>query len=187
MATFRRRSFVRRRRPRHWLWVRSNQNSVAGVANASFAQNDLLNVYRTTAGIDINLPEFTIWRLRIRISVHVTVKPVVSYTSADGVLVAVFCDDFGDPGTNPVTSPYDERYMLWDTMYVSEALMTGVNGGSLTDATNGILMEKQYDIKAHRRLGNLKDSCLLQIAPTGSALAITDFSFTQSMLLLLRN
>lgn len=179
-----RRRFPRRmvRSRRRWQWIRSNENTVTVVGPAAFEQKDLLQTYRALAGIDLNLPEFTIWRVRFKISIRINVSPAVQFTPNDGVKLAVFVDDMADPGVNPVTGPYDEKYMLWDTIYVYETLMAsrGVTSGT----SENIALFRDYDIKTHRKIGNLKETLLFQIAPLGAA-TIHDYAWTQNTLVLL--
>ena len=176
-----RRTFVRRKR--RWQWIRSTENSVTPISTSNFAQHDLLLNYRTLAGIDLNLPEFTIWRVLIKISIRISVAPAAAFVSNDGAQFAVFVDDMSDVGSNPVVSPYDEKYMLWDAIYAYEAFMQG--GVNTTQETQGPLaLFKSYDIKTHRKIENLKESLLFQIAPTGNS-TVEDYSWTQNTLVLL--
>jgi len=128
------------------------------------------------------LPEFTIWRIRFKISIRITVTPAGSFGSADGVKLAVFVDDMSDPGSNPVTSPYDEKYMLWDTIYVFETLMS--SKGTTSGTSESLALFKDYDIKTHRKIANLKESLLFQIAPMG-AVTVQGYAWSQNTLVLL--
>ena len=186
----RRRGFARGRtfvpRKRHWLWIRQNFNSTSAIPTAEFSQLDLLGDYRFTAGIDLNLPEFTIWRLRVKVSVHITVAPATTYTSSDGVIIAAYCDDKNDPGTHPSVSKYEEKFLIWDVMYAFNAIASGTNGG-LLDGTKSVAIYKEYDVKSHRRLDNIGDSLIFQIAPVGLQTSVLDYSIQTSILNLLRN
>ena len=187
---FRRRTFVPRpigaRRRAHYLWIREQFNNVTPIATASFQTDDLLAGYRATAGIDLNLPEFTIWRVKLKVSVRISVAPATTYTAADGALVTLYVDDKTDPGTFPVTSPYDEKYMLYDILYASQAIMMGANGG-LEDGTKSILLFREFDVKTHRRLENLNSTLQLQICPTGLQTSILEYAIQHSTLGRLRN
>jgi hypothetical protein len=186
----RRRTIVPRplgtRRRAHYLWIRQQFDNVTPIPTAAFDTNDLLAGYRATAGIDLNLPEFTIWRVRLKVSVRISVAPATTYTSSDGAIVALYVDDKTDSGTNPVTSPYDEKYMVYDILYASQSIQNGGNGG-LENGANSILMFREFDVKTHRRLENLASTLQLQIAPTGLQTSILDYSIQHSTLGRLRN
>ena len=167
-------------RRRRKLFVRQVYNSVAPVVGPAVSQLDLLNNYRVAVGVDLNLPEFTIWRFRIKVSIRFSVAPATTYTAASGVLVAAFCDDKNRAATNPVVGQYEERYLIWDWMYASDAIRSGANGG-LESGTNSILMYKEYDVRSHARLRNLGDTLILVLAPSDE---ILDFSIQTSILCL---
>jgi len=180
----RRRVFTGTRRSRRrWQWIRSNENRTNNIGAPDFNQIDLLSTYRALAGIDLNLPEFTIWRVRFRISIRITFPVGTTVVGPeDGAKLAVFVDDMADAGSNPVTAPYDEKYMLWDTLYCYESIMQGRSDAAVPP--DGLAVFKDYDIKTHRKIGNLKESLMFQIAPTGSAI-VTGFAWTQNTLVLL--
>ena len=175
-----RRSFTRRKR--RWQWIRSTENSVTVIPAAGFAQHDLLSTYRTTAGIDVNLPEFTIWRIRIKVSFRISAVAATQYEANDGVHIAVFVDDMNDTGQNPVVAPYDEKYMLWDAIYASESLQYSSNASPI--GTTPVFLFREYDIKTHRRIENLKETLLFQVGSSGQA-DIENHSWTQNTLVLL--
>ena len=185
-----RRRFSRARtivpRRRHWLWIRQNFNSTAAILPSAFNQLDLLGSYRAAAGVDLNLPEFTIWRFRIKVSIRFNVAPATSYVSNDGVLIAAFCDDKNDPGSHPATSIYEEKFLIWHVIYAFEAIAQGANGGSL-DGANSIALYHDFDVKSHRRLDNIGDSLIFQIAPVGLDGNVLDYSIQTTILGLLRN
>jgi len=184
-----RRSFRSRgnfsRRPRHWLWVRSAENNVSAITAPAFGQSDLLSSYRSLAGVTLTIPDFTIWRIRISISIKFTVTAGQDIDSNAGVLVALLVDDMSDVGTNPVTSQYHERYLLWDEMYVYKSLMQSTATTMFASAAH-VPLYKEYDLKGHRKLSNIGDSLLLQVAPIAAG-SIANYSFQQSTLVLLRN
>jgi hypothetical protein len=173
------------RRNRHWLWIRSAENNVTAITAPAFGQSDLLSSYRTLAGVTLTIPDFTIWRIRISISIKFSLAAASDVDSNAGVLVAILVDDMSDPGTNPVVSQYHERYLLWDQLYVYKTFAQGGNLTSIATAEH-VALYKEYDLKGHRKLSNIGDSLLLQVAPVATG-SIANYSFQQSTLVLLRN
>ena len=185
MARFRR-TFTRGRRMsnRRWLWIRSQANSVTAIPAPSFQTVDLLANYRTLAGIDLNLPEFTIWRIRIKISVRLTPQATAAthIESNSGVTVAIFCDNMAGTYTNPVVAGFDERYLLWDTLYTSKVVSQAIAFSNIASVED-VLLYQEYDLKGRRRLGNIGESLLLQVAPLAEG-TIQNYSYQQSTLVL---
>src|SRR5438876_8805582 len=136
------RSFVPRRKPQY-LWIRSTENNAT--PNTLLNTNDLMSVYRSSAGVSLNIPEFTIWRIRIKISVSFSYVPAV-YTANTGLLVALFVDDMALTQLNPVVSPYNQQYLMWDEIYAAQQIME-----SNSNPTTAPVYYAQYDIKAHRK------------------------------------
>jgi len=164
--SFRRRSF--RRTARKYQWVRVGANDTATPAAPTPYQEDLLASYKTNLGIIVNLPEITIWRIHLKISVTIRFIASITNTEAAGVNVAVFVEDPTNVIVNSFTKPYSEQFMWWQTTYVNEAVMMG----EAAPANSGnFVIVKEYDIKARRRLRNIDDSLLLQVSPVGSAVA----------------
>jgi len=173
------------RRPKHWLWVRNTQNSVAPIVAPAFATIDLLSNYRALAGISLNLPEFTIWRIRIQLAIRLSIAPRTVFESNDGVVVAAYVDDMADTGNNPVANQYHEHYLLWDSMFAYESIAHGntlVGDPSVTD----LALWKTYDLKGRRRISNIGETLQFQFAPTSSG-TIVNYSYSQSVLLLQRS
>lgn len=161
-----------RRRRAKYMWVRSTENVVAPQPLSTI---DLLGVWKQQMGITLNLPTLTIWRILLKISIRFD---FTSIGANDGAMIALFVDDLEDVLTaNPVVSPYDEKYLMWDQLYATEQFFMA---GS-TPTLNEPVLYKQYDIRSHRKLPNLDDTLVLQIAATG-LITIKDFSFTQSTL-----
>lgn len=174
---YRRRSFrgVGRRR-RRWSWMRSAENNAA--PNATLNNIDLMSTWRTHSGISVNLPEIRVWRIKLKISITITVTTAVA--ANDGVLVSCFVDGFNQTAGNQLTSAYDQKHMLYDMLYATETVKQSTDNLATTTVT----LFKEYDIKAHRRLGSLDDTLKLQLASSGTAV-ITGYSFQQSTLLML--
>ena len=183
---FARRRFSRspvRARVRRWQWIRSSRNSVAAIPEPSFQTIDLLDNFRTLVGIDLNFPEFTIWRIRLKVSVRIT--PVLTAGSVDSnasVTLAIFCDDMAATYTNPVVSKYNEKFLLWDDMYVYKTL-AAAGGGTTVPASTDVPMYAEYDLKGHRKLANIGDTLLFQIAPTGAS--VVNYSLNYNVLALM--
>ena len=78
---------------------------------------------------------------------------------------------------NPVTSPYKEQYLMWDNLYATELVFSsGATGGDISTSY------KEYDIRAHRKMGNIGETLWLNLAQQGNTV-LSGFSFTQSTLL----
>ncbi len=128
--------------------------------NATLMNVDLLALYKTAAGININLPEFTVWRIRIKVSVSFTIAAAVA--ANDAILLSVFTDSATQVPVNQVANPLDQRDLIFTPWYVSEAVSQGVNAGAGT-----FVLFKEFDIKAHRRIRQGNDTLYLQLATSG--------------------
>lgn len=183
---FGRRSFARRRR--HWLWIRDVSSALTAVSDPAFQTYDLLSPYRNAAGIDVNLPEFTIWRIRIKVSVNFRFVADHTVNSNDGVLISVYVDDKAVVDSRAISAPYDQRYMMWDSMLLAHEVQQGLNNGlpGFLAGTNTNIT-KVYDIKAHRRLDNLNSTLKLQVAPLSTGYDVNNSTIIYSVLCLLRN
>jgi len=149
----------------------------------AFATVDLLDNFRNVVGIDLNFPEFTIWRIRIKVSVRFT--PTLTASNIDsncGVSVAMYVDDMADVGTNPNVSQYHEKYLLWDAMYVYKTLNQAAASTNVSTATD-IALYQEYDMKGHRKLGNIGDTLQFQLAPVHGN--IVNYALTQQTLVLM--
>jgi len=170
-----RRSFpVRRARTRpRYLWVRNFVEQTAPANNPYLL--DLLADYRTQAAIGLNIPEFTIWRLRIKLYIRFTISAVSSNT---GFFFAIYNDNFQLPlAFTPRTQAYSERYYMWDfrsiEMQVQEAGVT---------TTPGLAFE--YDIKSHRKLQNINETMFMSLEALGNVVTpIAEVTTVYSMLL----
>src|SRR6266699_5040715 len=164
-----RRTFVRRR-PK-FQWVRSTENNVTPSA---LAVNDLLGVYRTTAGITVNPNDWVLWRLHFKLAVQVT---QTAYASNNAAMVAIYVGESDVASQlNPITNPYREQYLMWDNLYVAQQELE-----SHPVAIAPLVLFKEYDIKARRKLRNINETLWFTIA-FGGATTMVDYSFTQSAL-----
>lgn len=174
-----RRTAFRRRRRHNWQWVRSSENYPTVITPATFGTHDLLLTWRTQFGITLNLPDIVVWRILIRISIRVTF-PTTGFDEAQGALVALFVDDVNQSPVSAVIQPYSYRYLMWDTAYASEQFYQGSTAA--ISAGENLVLYRNYDIKSHRRLQNMNDTLLLQVAPLNTT-QIEGIAFTQSTLL----
>lgn len=166
---------MRRRRKAHYQWIRGEQSDT-NVASLNF---DLLSDYRTVAGINVNIPEFTIWRVRIKISITLTLSPN-AYLPSNGIFIGVWVDNFDlTKITAALSQKYEQKYMLWDKMFQAEQ---EVQGGSLL-ANQIPSLYKEYDIKTRRVCPNILETLLLQLTPGGN---VSTFSYDMWYLVLLR-
>jgi hypothetical protein len=169
---FRRRSFRSFRRPsRHYQWVRVNANDTAMITSPGHYTEDLLLSFRSELGLGVQLPEITIWRIRIKISVAIKwIAAPVNFESA-GVIVGIFVEDMANTLVGVETHPYAQSYMMYQTVYYQEAVMQGERQIA---ANNIDFLSKEFDIKARRKLRNLDDTLLLQVGTTGAAVSLLD-------------
>lgn len=182
MRRFTRRRFGRHLARRKSEWARFSFNDVAPTTTNGY---DLLNSFRTAFGININLPDITIGRLHIRVSInfHVTAAAAAN----DGVLIAVATCDRDDisGGTgvvsSPLTEPYDLDYMWWEQTYVSQLVM---DGGAVPAANASSFLYRELDIRAMRKLRGMGETLTLQIVESGTV-TITGVSITGQALMLL--
>lgn len=101
-----------------------------------------------------------------------TLSPATA-TAADGVLFSLFVEQGGNEGLvavlDPLTRPYNQRYMMWDPLYAAEQRMAAGE----VQASTSFSLYRNYDVKTHRRLGNLNDSLWATFTPFGNASALT--------------
>lgn len=178
---YRRRAFSRARKRSNYVWVRGAENNVTPVSQPNSQTYDLLAVYRTTAGITLNIPEFTIWRIHIKISCQFGLTgPTAAANNA--VLHSIFVEQASAAFLpNPVSAPYNERYLMWDNYYVAEQEMqSGIPVGA--PGQDILVSYRAYDIRSHRRLDNLNDTLWIMLTPQGNVQNLTS-SVTYSILL----
>lgn len=167
-----RRSFHAHRPKHKYQWIRSTENPAP---NPTLNSYDLLTNWRAQMGITINLPDITIWRIRLKISI--IIGGLTAVASNDGVLTTVFVDGIHETILSQILRPYDQKDMIYDMGYATATVM---NNFSLTP-TN-ICYFKEYDIRAKRRLRAIDDTLWLQLATSGNA-TITNYSFSQATLI----
>ena len=172
MAT---RTFVPRKKARY-LWVRETVNMIGAAPLNNF---DLLSNFRQAQGITLNLPDIVIWRIILKISIRLDVG--LSVPANTGAMVALFVDDTElNLAQNPVTAPYSQQYLMWDTLYSAQQIL---NSGSAVAAGPTLpVLYNQYDIKSHRKLRNIDQTLHMQVAAQGSAV-LHEISHTASILL----
>jgi len=160
-----------RKRPRY-LWVR-NFVEQANPANNPYVL-DLLADYRTQASLGLNLPEFTIWRLHIKVYIRFTIS---AFSSNSGFFYAIYNDNFAIPLTfTPRTQQYSERYYMWDFKSVEEQLIEAAN-----TTVPGLMFS--YDIKSHRKLQNINETMFQSIESVGNVSGVQEVTTVYSMLL----
>ena len=165
------RPFVRRRKA--FLWIRESVNNVTPAHQPTPALTDLLDPFRTQFGINFQLPNFTIWRLIISISVRIT--PLSTVIANDSVHMSIFMDDREvSPTINSLVRPFSKQYMMWTSAYASQAVVA-----SQTPVDN---LYKEFDIRTHRKIENLEQTLWLSLVETGNVVML-DYSTTYSLLL----
>jgi len=171
-----RRSTRMSRPKRSYDWIRQVYQPTV---NATLMNVDLFSGYRTAAGITINLPEITIWRIHLAISIKVTTAAVLA--ANDAVHLTVFTDSQAQTPLSQSSNPLDQRDMMWHTLYLTENLVTGSGDGG----AGTFYLYKELDIRAKRRFRATQDTCYLQLSATGQP-QITDVSVSQSILVVRR-
>lgn len=171
-----------RRVRRNWQWARTTSNDTAIITLPGHYQEDLLASFKSEYGFSINLPDITIWRVRLRISVAIKWAAAPVNFETGGFIIGVFVDDPNFTIQGVETHPYMEKFMMYGATYYSEAIMQGGR-----EPAAGVIdyFTKEYDIKARRRLGNIEDSLILQVGGTGAGavVSLNGLSWTSSVLL----
>lgn len=170
---YRRRSFRTTRKPVNYEWSRTVQNNAS--PNATLNTIDLLATFRTHAGITINLPEYTIWGIRVRVTIKITLASTAG--ASDGVLVTCFVDSINQTMLNQLSQPWDEHDLLFSYIPMAPEFGPGV-----ASPAGDYLISKEYVIKARRKLQSLDDTVYLQLAASGNAV-IASYSIAHVELL----
>lgn len=181
MARFSRRTTFRRRVRRNWQWARMTSNDTAVIASPGHYTEDLLSTFKSEYGFSVNFPDITIWRVRLRISVNIRfVAAPVNFESI-GFIMGMFVDDPAFTLLGVETKPYMEKYMYYGATFYEEFVE---QGAPQVTASGSQFMNKEYDIKARRRLGNIEDTLLMQVGTTGAGTAsLGGLAWTSSTLL----
>lgn len=172
MAFRRRRFFSSTRKKARWVWSRHCEQLTIGTPT----NVDLLNYYKTVAGISIILPEITIWRIHIKIIIKVTLSAAV--VAADGVLLSCFVDGQTQAQLNSFSDPLAQQHLAYMWMPVAH---TAAEGGGATAGT--YYLEKELDIKSHRRIAKPEDTLWFQVASTGGSTTVNDAFVTYAVLM----
>lgn len=167
------RSFRRRGRRTKWLWIRQTVNNA--VPSATLNTIDLMFNYRSHLGIQINLPDITIWRIRLKISIIITGAATVA--SNDGVLVTVFKDGLNQTVLSQLLNAYDEQDLIYEMLYVTETAKSSTD----STAAGTYVLFKELDIKTHRALRSVDDTLFLQLASSGQT-NIVNYSYSMACL-----
>jgi len=161
------------RRTTHWQWIRETVNNAA--PNASLNNIDLMDNFKTHAGITINLPEIVIWRIKLQISIKVTVTSPAAPN--DGVLATVFVDGTNQVLLNQVSNAMDEKDMIYDFLFSYETIAHSDNA----IATTTVALYRNMDIRVHRKLSTIDSTLWLQLASSGTAV-ISLYSYSAAIL-----
>lgn len=174
---FRRSSFGRRRR-RRYQWARFQATNINPSQGPTVNADDLLSPWRTAAGVTLNLPEFTIWRIHIKVSIFFSWSPA-TVTSNSGASFALLVDSLSQAPLSALANPYEESFMMWDYLYGTEQLFQGAGAaGTLGDN----VLYRMYDVRSRRRLRNAGDT-LWAINQGQGNVSLTNYSYTASVLL----
>ena len=184
---FRRRVSPRRfavQRTRKMTWVRQVFNSTVVSTPPSFYTFDLLGDWKTRMGITLNLPDITIWRVLLKISVKITWPAVLASEESSGFLYAVYVDDQSEAlaasNPNPITDPYKDHFMRWEFVPTTE--MIAQNG--VQPAANAVFyMFKNVDVKSRRKLTEIEDSLFLDVAAEGNTANIAGLAVSSLVLM----
>lgn len=177
------RRFMRRgaRRPRrNWQWARFTSNDTGVVAPPNAYIEDLLTTWKAEYGFSVNLPDITIWRVRFRVSIRITYPAAIVNPESYGVVLGLYTDNIALTQLSVATKPYFEKYMWYETIYVGSAVM---NGAPFPVANGTLLLHRDFDVRARRRLANVEDTLILNVAATGGLLDANGLSFSGSVLM----
>jgi hypothetical protein len=178
MRIYRRRRRFPIRPRRRTQWARVSLNNVGPVHGPSVNADDLLANWRTAAGVTLNIPEFTIARIHIKISIAFSWSPA-TITANSLAHFALTVDSINQAPLNPLTNQYQQSYMMWDAIYGTEQLFQG--GGDLTTLGDSVLY-RTIDIRSKRKLGNAGDTLWALLVDQGN-LSMSGYSYTGSILL----
>lgn len=173
MRRFFRRSSRARNRHR-WQWIRQTVNNAS--PNATLNSIDLLNNFKTHAGITINLPDMVIWRLRLKVSITIGITGG-TVGANDGILVTSFVDSVNQVVVNQLTDAMDQHDLVYDMLYAYETIAKTTN----VRGTGTVVLYMEYDLKSHRRFQSIDDTLWLQLAASGNA-TISEYSFSTAIL-----
>ncbi len=171
---------IQRKRRRKTMWVRDQMNLINPVSPVAF---DLFSTWRTFMGFSVNLPDITIWRLRIRISITGKISVANSVKASNGVSIGCWVDSKNQSLTTVTSAPNEQHYLIYDQIPCAEAFMQSTNNFNSL-AANEIYLFKDYDIKAHRKMPNVDDTLWFQVVQTGDYV-LDQINFTERMLILL--
>jgi hypothetical protein len=120
-----------------------------------------------------NVIDYTIWRIHIQISISIHLSSI-SYDAADGMNVGIYVDSANQTqfAGGPLANQYDQHFLMWDKIYLSELVMNGGLTGATTN-TNLYMLYRRYDIRARRKVVNESDTLYLQLSTAGVAVADT--------------
>lgn len=177
--SFRRRSFSRRRR-RKYQWVRQNVSDSVPTSPVTY---DLLTNYKNVFAITAMLPDITIWRIRIKISIDFHFSAAGDPLAASGVFFAIFTESQNLAHLTASANPYDEHFMWWDKFYASETLKENYSNIAVSSTLPQVIY-KEVDVKSHRKLTDVHDTLLMQLQSQGDVV-MNSVDFTHSTLLLL--
>ena len=172
--TRRARTLIMPSRPRgRHIWIRETTNLAA--PNAVFNNIDLMQAWRLhQGGITINLPEITILRVKLRLSIRVTIAAAMN--ANDGILSTLFVDGISQVALNQFAQPFDQRDMRYEQDFLSHVPAEG--GGN---AAGTYFVERDFDIKARRKLQSVDDTLWLQCSATGQSV-IQQLSYSHATL-----
>jgi hypothetical protein len=153
----------------------------AGGNDVTLYDRDLLADFRTSLGININLPGFTIWGIKIRISIRFDITTI--YNQAFGYTVGLVVDDIN--GTPPDPNVDVNSDWMWRTWY---PLLppTDIGQFSTTTAPTNTMFVRtvEIDCKSHRKMEEVGQSLFLVLSTTGG-LELTEVTHQADVLVLL--
>lgn len=140
---------------------------------------DMLSDFRTSAGINLNLPGVTIGRIRIKIQVRLDLS-VVNADAASGVVVGVYTQSQQSTGGRlSAASDLVDDYLYWSWHPLSEH-----GPFSILAAPVDALLTCDVDSKAMRKMDEIGQGLFLNVNTT-SATEIDTIAVVGSVLLLL--
>lgn len=168
-----------RRGPKpRYTWVRDHIHN-SGPVNPN--PTDLLANWKTSSGMLFNIIDYTIWRIRIQVSISIHLS-AAAYNSQDGVFLGSYVQskNLASFATGAQTNQYDERYLIWNNMYLSETLMNGPIAAS-TNA-NVYMLYREFDVRSHVKMNSEQDTLNLVLEQDGNVV-MDSFDLTYTVLL----
>lgn len=157
----------------HFIVVTDSFNTAS--PNITLNNLDLLANWRSHASLSVNLPIITVWRVKVRVSIIVTLAAALG--ANDGVVSSLFVDSYDQTPNNQITDTFDQQYLHYDIQPCA-----AVSFNTDVSSAGTYVLTRTIRPKYHRRLRALDDTLWLQLASSGQAHQ-TSIAYTQQTVL----